>query len=194
VGVAQTAGAAMSVRWAATALFLGAFGFYLHFAAPSVTPGDSGEFMTAAATLSLPHAPSFPLYCVAGKAVLTAVPFGSASFRCNVFSALTSAATLTLLFVMLVSMGGALVPALLTAAVIGLTVSFWENSLVTEVFSLNAFFVVALLFCLVRRSFALFAFLLGLGVGNHQVLIFIVPAFLLAIVPGKAGIQSSTFF
>ncbi len=174
---------------AALLLFLGLFGFYLSGAAPSITTGDSGEFITAAATLSLPHAPSFPAYMLAAKCFISTVPFGSVPYRCNVFSAFTSALAGVFFFLVMSVAGAGMLMPLLTALLIGVSASFWENSLVTEVFSLNALFMAGLLLCVVKRQYALFAFLFGLGMGNHQILLFITPAALVSLMirhPGES--------
>lgn len=149
-------------------VFAVSFIIYTHFAAPSVTVGDSGEFMTAAATLSLPHPPSYPLYSLMGKAFITAIPWGAVPYRINLFSAFIS--SLTLLCVFLISRN------LLLTAAAGLGKSFFLNSLITEVFALNALLVCLVLLCMQHRKPLLAAFLVGLGVGNHQILIFFVPA------------------
>lgn len=195
----------MRLKFLLAAFFLIAFGYYLHNAAPTVTTGDSGEFITAAETLSLPHAPSFPLYMMSGKLFATLLPWGNPGYKTNVYSASTAAATVTLLaLVVLIWLApsarlGESVPwriftgkppwspvfgGLAVAAVFGLTRSFWMNALVTEVFPLNTFFAVILLLILVdlnadffRRS-VLFFFVLGLGVGNHQTLVFLAPSWL----------------
>src|SRR5262249_39978703 len=49
-------------RAALCAALLGLWALYLSRLSPSVGVGDSGEFITGAVTLSLPHAPSYPLF------------------------------------------------------------------------------------------------------------------------------------
>ncbi len=168
----------MSRRWLSLVLFLAMFGFYAHFAAPSVTTGDSGEFITAAATLAIPHAPSFPTFVILGKSFLTAVPFGSLPYRSNIFSAFVSALTLVVLLEIVFGLTQSSALSVLTVILTGLTVSFLENSLVTEVFALNTLFVALLVLAVLRQQYTFAAFLLGLGLGNHQVLLFIGPAVL----------------
>src|SRR5690349_5412375 len=102
----KTARVAMKEKWMALLLFLGVFGFYVHGASPTVTTGDSGEFMTAAATLSIPHAPSYPLYSVLGKAFINLIPWAGIPYRLNVFSAFLSSLTLTLLFTVCLRLSG----------------------------------------------------------------------------------------
>jgi tetratricopeptide (TPR) repeat protein len=173
----------MRDRFLALGVFVAAFALYAHGAAPSVTAGDSGEFMTAAATLALAHAPSYPLYSILGRLFLAVVPFGAVGVRMNYFSAFASAATLMLTFLIGRRVGASRLASLATAATIAGVASFWMNSLVTEVFALNTFFAALLVYCLSRMDEGngtwdiLFCFVLGLGLGNHQVLVFAAPAF-----------------
>ena len=61
-------------------LFLLVFGFALRCMSPGLALEDSGEFATAAVTLTLTHPPGYPLYLLAGRlAVLCSV--GSPGFR-----------------------------------------------------------------------------------------------------------------
>ncbi len=202
----KTPGASMTraKSFCAFIVFTAAFAFYSRNAAPSVTAGDSGEFITAAATLSLPHSPSFPLYVIASRCFVSAVPFGSIPYRCNLFSALTSAFTLLLLFLIACSpplvlrqardgersrtVGGvrggeSLTPSFVVTLLLAFSGSFWENSLVTEVFSLNILLAVLVTWALLKTDEAHFSlwwlatFFMGLGLGNHQVLMFVAPLF-----------------
>ncbi len=168
--------------FAGMTLFLASFAFYLRQAAPAVTAGDSGEFITAAATLSLAHAPSYPLYSLLGRLFIQILPLGSIALRMNIFSALTSSAALTVLFLIARRLGAGVLVSTLMAILVGLSTSFWMNSLVTEVFALNSLWACLLLWCLVNRKedrrFDLLAvFLVGLGLGNHHTLVLVAPAY-----------------
>ncbi len=115
-------------------VFIGFFGFMIHRAAPSVTVGDSGEFITAATTFSIPHAPSYPLYVLLGKLWVSAIPFGTEPLRVNTFSCFTAALSLVVFFLLGHSLcRSSLFPFLLTVLV-GFSTAFLENSLVAEVF------------------------------------------------------------
>jgi hypothetical protein len=78
-------GIVMRDRWNGLILFLSSFVFYLLQVAPSVTAGDAGEFITVAGTLSLAHAPSFPLFMLAGRCFSELLPLATVAFRLNVF-------------------------------------------------------------------------------------------------------------
>jgi len=159
----------------------------LRFVAPSVTVGDSGEFATAASTLSIAHPPGFPLYALAGKAVGTLLPLGGWAFRTNLFSLLCSAAALALFFDLAVVAGLGALPAGFAAALLAASPILLYNSFVTEVFALNLLAGVAALRLLVdpllppARVAAAGGLLLGLAAGSHQTIVLILPAALLAL-------------
>ena len=71
-------------------LFLAAaflsFSLYSFTLAPTVTAEDSGELVTAAATLGVAHPPGYPLWCILGK-VFTYLPVGTVAWRVNLLSA-----------------------------------------------------------------------------------------------------------
>src|SRR5688572_20229427 len=89
----------MERRWTfAILLFLAAFALYLNRAYPTVSVGDSGEFITAAHTLGVPHAPGYPAYVILAKSFQQALPWGNIGYRVNLFSAFCGAGAVTLLF------------------------------------------------------------------------------------------------
>jgi len=63
---------------------------YLLTLAPSVTFFDSGEFITAIASLGTPHSPGYPLFVNFAKP-FTYLPFGSIAFRVNIATAISAA-------------------------------------------------------------------------------------------------------
>jgi hypothetical protein len=170
-------------RLAAAGVLLGIWAAYLWHLSPSVGVGDSGEFITAAATLSLPHPPSYPLFALAGKAANHAIPWAAPGYRLNAFSAACSVAALALLYGLWrqagLSLGGALFGTLLAAGV----PAFFHNALVTEVFALNTVFCLAVWGALRLGSggFLLSSYLAGLGLGNHHTLALIFPGWLAAL-------------
>ncbi|PCI38583.1 MAG: hypothetical protein COB53_04520, partial [Elusimicrobia bacterium] len=156
--------------------------------APGVTFGDAGEFIAAAATLSIPHAPGYPLFCLLAKAFGTLLPFGSWAFRVNLFSVVCGAAA-GAIFLDVLRLAGLSRPArLFGTAVLCLSAPWLHNTLQTEVFALNGLVASACLWVAAAyrgrmfdpRPAAAFGLVLGLGGGNHQTLIFILPPIILA--------------
>ncbi len=71
---------------------------YLLTVAPTVTFWDAGEFMAAAYTLGIPHAPGTPLFVLLGR-VLSLLPLGiGAALKMNLLSVLSGAAASGLLY------------------------------------------------------------------------------------------------
>ncbi len=175
--------------------FIIVFGIYLYTLCPTVSVGDSGEFITAASTLSLAHPPAYPLYSLLGKVFTFFFPFGNYAYRMNLMS--TFFAVLTILLIYLVGYrlwvtgNGGISPfpipyTLFPVLILAFAPVFWLQGLVSEVFTLNTFFAVLLIFVcitsslhrsLTLRLFYLFSFLFGLGLGNHHTLVLFSPGF-----------------
>jgi tetratricopeptide (TPR) repeat protein len=73
--------------WSWSLLGLIAWAFLLKLQGPSFAAGDSGETVTAAFLLGIPHPPGHPLSVLLGKLSLW-VPVGTAAFRINLLSSL----------------------------------------------------------------------------------------------------------
>lgn len=61
--------------------------YYLFHLAPSIVPGDSGELVTAAACLGVPHPPGYPLWVLLNKVAMMALG-GDPARAANILSAL----------------------------------------------------------------------------------------------------------
>lgn len=177
----------MSRRWIALGLFLLSAAFYVHDAAPAATPGDAGEFIAAAATLSLPHSPSFPLYVLSAHGFLSLVPLGSPAYRTVLFSAVCAAAAVAVFFLALDVATRRRWASIAPALALAVSPPFWMNALVAEVFALHALLIAALFYVLAAtargetdpaRGAVLFGFLGGVAATNHQAVLFVAPAYL----------------
>src|ERR1700686_4328383 len=65
------------------------FAVYMATLAPSVTFFDSGEFLTATASMGSAHSPGYPLFLMYAKA-FTWIPLGNVAFRINMATAFSS--------------------------------------------------------------------------------------------------------
>jgi hypothetical protein len=157
----------------------------LRFLAPSVSFGDSGELIASAATLSIPHAPGYPLFCLAARAVSELFPFAEWAWRVNLFSALCGAAALAVLFDALALCGLSALPSLAGVFFLGLSPVWLRSSLTTEVFALHWLLASLCFWTACRwkdifagRPIALMGLILGRGGANHQTLLLAVPPLL----------------
>ncbi len=168
--------------WVAGLLLILFTPLYLFTMNPSVSVGDSGEFIAAAANLSLPHAPSYPLFSLLGKCALLINPFANAAYRMN-FLCLIFGVSSGIVFFFLARSGLKLsLPAAAVSAAIFMSSQVqWEHSLGTEVFTLNSLFALLILTAVtakarevpLSRRIRMASFLLGLGLGNHHTLVLV---------------------
>jgi len=149
------------------------FALYFLTLAPSVTFEDSGELITAAYVLGIPHEPGYPLFTMIAH-VFTWLPFESVAWRVNLvsafFSALAAAAmawfTILIIEIVFENRDKEMAPAparnkkpllvpppqsikyvcAISAGILSATArTTWEQSIITEVYGLHAFFVALLL-------------------------------------------------
>jgi hypothetical protein len=180
-------------------LFLLVLAFYIYTLAPSVTWGDGArlqmEVMTGGSTywlfgeVSQVHTDGLPfdrlgvavwdhpLYVMLGQAVRL-LPWGEPPFRINLMSALAGALTIAITARIALTLTGD--PWAATCGALALTVShtFWFHAVTAEVYTLHSLFMVGLIWLALRwpehghrREQMLFAFLAGLGMANHVMLV-----------------------
>lgn len=177
--------------------FATAFGLYLTVLAPGVTFEDSGELITAAYALGIPHEPGYPLFTLIGK-LFTFLPLGDIAYRVNMASAFFSAlgaAWVSLIVLELATLAwrkgwpnrpwSILIVAWSAAIVVATGRSYISQAVITEVYGLNNFFTGLLLWLLIRwyataepastreemmreRYFYLYCFFSGLTITNHH--------------------------
>ncbi len=194
------------------------FGLYLATLAPTVTLEDSGELIAAAHTLGVPHSPGYPLFTMLGK-LFSLLPLGNVAYRLNLMSAFFS--SLAALFVAWTTasiLERSTWPAdplkwaaALTAGLwFGTSFEVWEQSILTEVYALNAAVVCGFFLLLALRwrglsSDRLFdgqCFTLGLALTTHSTSLILIPLFALNVArtgppPGARlgrSIRAAVFF
>ena len=182
------------------------FGVYFFTLAPTVTLEDSGELATGGDFLGVPHPPGYPIWATLAwvfARVFAFVPFRghpNPAWAIGLMSAVWGALAAGI-SALLISRSGAdilrgsdlganvnrkvadaicWVSAVAASLLFSLSANMWSQSVIVEVYSLNAFFlvlVVLLVYRWLRRPSdrVLFAtsFVFGLGLTNYQVLLLI---------------------
>jgi len=168
-------------------IFLLVFTTYLLTLAPSVTSEDSGELISAAYSLGIPHPPGYPLWTSLGK-IFCLFPLGSVPFRCNLFSAFFASLTILIIYKILFRLTKERYIAISCALIFAFSPMMWSQSVITEVYALHSFLYSLiidrfLIWMDAQKSedFILFSFLLGLGIANHHLILTLVPAIVLGI-------------
>lgn len=194
---------------------------YLLTLAPTVTFFDSGEFLTAIASLGTAHSPGYPLFINYAKP-FTFLPIGSIAFRVNFATAVSAGLACYGVYLLTVKfLKGEESPwqgrfqelpvklcALAAAVTFACTARLWLQSNHDKPYPLLAFIcaVVFYLMLLWRESSLsgderpayvyLGAFLCGLGAGAHQIMVLMIPtyAFLLWSADRRVIFRVKEFF
>lgn len=159
-------------------VLLASFAFYLAGASPSIAPRDSADMAAAAYTLGVAHPPGYPLYSILGRAWMSALPIGDEAYRLAVLSCLAASFSVFAVFVSTRRRLGTW-PAFASSLVLLLSAPLWKFALIQEKYALHAMFVSLLLLSSDDvRHIRLSAFIFGIGLVNHQSLLFWAPTFL----------------
>ena len=147
--------------------------------------GDAAKFSFVGKVLGTPHAPGYPMYVMVSH-LFSYVPIGDLAFRMNVLSAVLAAVAVYLLYFAARALGTRPAVAVSAALALGLGRSFWSKAQYAKGYSLTAALVCAGILLLLRWSqsgrrshfygaIAVFA----LAVGNHLIIVSLVPALVL---------------
>ncbi len=161
------------------------FGVYLWTLCPTLYWGDCGELATAVATLGIPHPTGYPLYCLLGKAWTLLLPLGSLVWRLNVLSAAFGALAAACLYGFARAVALPRPPALVAGGLLAFSSTFWQQSLLTETYTLAALFTCLLLFLAARwrargcreGDLRLLALAYGFALTSHQTNTLFLPGF-----------------
>jgi tetratricopeptide (TPR) repeat protein len=181
----------------AALLAAGVFAVYAAGACRTIYVGDSGELVTAAATLGIPHPSGYPLYVLVGKLWTLMVPAGSIAFRMSLFSAAGAAAACGVVYWLCRRLSLHAFVAATSALLLAFSPSFWGEANIQRVYALNALFVAlgtaaAFAWHRVRepRALILAFFLCGLGATNHTFMaIFALALALFAVITAPALVK-----
>ncbi|MBU1262144.1 DUF2723 domain-containing protein, partial [bacterium] len=174
------------------------FGVYLLTLYPTIPFHDSGDMVTASWLLGIPHPTGYPLYSLFGRFFSTIIPIGNIAYRMNMESSLfASLAVMMTYFIILKLISfqsairnpqSAIIPSVVASLTLAFSPTFWEQAVIAEKYTMNAFFFTLLIFILLKwyesirdsqfaiRNLYLFSFILGLSFCHHMQTIFLVPA------------------
>ena len=180
-------------RAGAALVGLVAFLVYLRTLAPTVMWYDMGELETTSYVLGIAHNTGYPLYILLGK-LFTFLPVGDAAYRVNLMSAVFAALTVAVVFVIIHDLTRSRFAALVGSLTLAFSSTFWANANWAESYSLNAFFDGAHhapASALARERPRLAALpgascVFGLSLGNHRLILLLVPGILVFLWSGKA--------
>lgn len=146
------------------------------FAAQGIAGGDSGDLVTAAATFGVAHPPGYPLYTFFGW-IASQLPIFTPAWRVGLLSSLPHVVVIALVYMLVSSLTKRKSIGLFSALLLFGNYIFFLYSVTPEVFALFDLFVIVLVYLLIHRSsLYLIAFVFGLSLTHHHVILFLVPA------------------
>ncbi|MDH4135407.1 MAG: DUF2723 domain-containing protein, partial [Anaerolineae bacterium] len=175
----------------------GALALYWRTLAPSVATvfDDSLEFQLVCPTLGIAHPTGYPLYTLLGR-FFTLIPIGDAAYRVNLMSAFFAALTVVFICLLVRMLTDYPLSAFLASLAIAVSPVFWSQAVIAEVYSLNAFFTALVIYLLLRweaerrrrsaveqvsipalpNNLLLAAFVYGLSLTHHRLILLLAPA------------------
>ena len=167
------------VALAGVVVSLFCFILYLRTLAPTVLPltfpdmPDSDMLQMQTTTLSMTHPTGYPSYLMLTH-LFTYLPFGDEAYRSNLASAVYAALAVALVYASGYLLSRKIIPAAAGALAFGIGGTLWSQAVITEVYTLNAFFISLTIFVLLvwrrtgrDRYLFLAAFCVGLSMTNH---------------------------
>lgn len=149
--------------------------------------GDVAKFQYIGKILGIPHAPGYPLYVLLNRLFIS-LPIKSIAFRANFMSLFFGLITLVFLYLILIELKTPFYLAFGTTLTLAFSLTFWTQSLVAEVYTLNSFFLAIIIFFEIKwldtgndRFFYKGLFIFGLSLAHHLTLILLAPSLLFLI-------------
>jgi len=146
---------------------------------------DGGDLITAAAVGGVAHPTGYPVYLIIAR-VFQLLPLGSLAYRTNIMSAVFAVLAALLVYGVVTKylsdkgVDHYWLPGIIAAYSFGLAPILWSQAVITEVYTLHAFFIALILYLFLIRSSSwidrLRGVVLGLAMGNHITSIFLLPA------------------
>ncbi len=147
--------------------------------------GDAAKFSFVGKVLGTPHAPGYPMYVMVSH-LFSYISWGTLAFRMNVLSALLGALAVFFLYFAARALGTRPAVAAFAALACGLGRAFWAKSQYAKGYTLTAALVCAGVVLLLRwsqtgrRSLFYWAIaVFTISIGNHLIIISILPALVL---------------
>lgn len=175
--------------------FLIPLAVYLLTACPTVYVGDSGEMITAAYYLGIPHPPGYPLYTMFGK-LMSTLPLFTIAYRVNLTASFFGALSILFSYLLFRRISVAFfkearensavfmdLAAFFSALSAAFSFTLWNQALMTKggLYTLNLLIIILALSILLKisletkpfkiKDFLLLGLICGLGLANHNTMI-----------------------
>jgi Flp pilus assembly protein TadD len=178
-------------RVIAPLIFLIAFSLYLKTYVAETSTADSGELISAAFLLGIPHPTGYSSYCVISKTLITLLPIGTIALRSAMLSVLFGALSVAMLYILVRRIFDES-SAVASSLLFGVSLTFWSQCVIQEVYSLHVFLLLMALLAgesLYRkfsdRKLYLFVFLILFSTAHHLLAVMTYPAWIYLLLGKK---------
>ena len=168
---------------------------------PTVYVEGSGELIGATHFLGTPHPTGYPLFCLIGRLFSAFLPIANIAYKVNLATAFTAAAAVAALCALLQSRGCGAFASLGAAVAFALSQTFWNQSVVAEVYGLSTLLAVLVIGVGLKASdsrdlrwYLLLAYLMGMGVTTHLSQVLVWPGLLLLLLWRRLEVIRSRAF
>ncbi|MBL7183835.1 MAG: DUF2723 domain-containing protein [Anaerolineae bacterium] len=134
--------------------------------------------------LGIPHPPGFPTYMLISH-LFSRLPLGTLGYRINLMSAFLGSLTIAVLYLIILRVINVPSLAILGSLIFAFSRTFWSQCVVAEVYTLNAFFIAAVILSLFiweekreTKYLYLSCFIYAISFGNHLMVAALLPAFI----------------
>jgi hypothetical protein len=177
-------------------LLAASLALYVSTLSRGMLQGDALDFQLAMATLGVPHATGYPLFTILGWLWVHLVPWGDLTTRASLLSAVFGALTVAMVYRLAFHLTGRHLASLAGAISLALSYAFWTQTSITEVYTLNTFFLTLVLYLLWQweasqgerhdqrvshRYLLLAALVYGLSLAHHRLMVLLLPAILVYV-------------
>jgi hypothetical protein len=169
-------------------LSLFVFIVYVHNLSRFVYAGDVGDLVTAAAVGGVAHPPGYPLFTLLGFLLNNKIPLFTPAFKVGLISAASSALGVLFFYFLINRLVKSRLISVLSSLILAFSYFYWFYSEIGEVFALNNFFAILLLFLSTvffqegkRKYLYLLTLFTGLSLTNHHTIVLIFPSILILI-------------
>jgi hypothetical protein len=187
------------------AMFVLAFALYVRTLAPSVAFlfDDTLDFQYVIPRLGIVHQTGYPLYTLLGKLFTLLVPLNDPAFRLNLFTALNGALAVAFVYLVVRRLAAHRIAAIIAALTFAVGDTFWAQAVVAEIYTMQMLLAALLLYLtlhyaslvtchpsaslrtgpslVTRHTLYVLAFVMGLGLAHHRLIVLLYPAIALYV-------------
>ncbi len=146
--------------------------------------GDTAKFQFVGRVLGTPHSTGYPTYILLNHIFTKFFPFGSLAYKANLLSAIFAVLTCFFLYLTLIRVFAiSAIISFIASLSLGMTYTFWSQSIVAEVYTLHSLFLVTVIYSFLswrqtKKSafFFIGCFLYAISFGNHLTMLLVLPA------------------